>query len=168
MIKRLMHLNVITSDIEKSLHFYVDLLGGHILGNYKREIIINRTVKSSGAGIALGLGEKAEYKGWLIRFGYDKRATNIDIIEWVNPPSTGKPYDKINHIGIVRMAVEVDNIDEVYQDLRAKGVEFISPPQFMDLAPDRPVDGLIKFATCFDPDGIAVSLEQLSNLRSKV
>jgi len=160
MIKRLMHLNVISSDIEKSLHFYVDLLGGHILGNYDKEVIINRKVKSRGVGIALGLGETAEYKGWLIRFGYNKSATVVDIIQWTNPPSAGKPYEKLNNVGIVRMAFEVDDIDKMYQDLKAKGVKFISPPQNADLAPDRPVNGQIRFATCLDPDGVAVSLEQ--------
>ena len=160
MIKRLMHLNVICTDIEKSLHFYADLLGGHILGNYDRKTIINRKVESLGVGIGLGFGESAEYKGWLIRFGYEKSATVIDIIQWIKPPSTGKPYEKLNNVGIVRMALEVDDIDKTYNDLKAKGVEFLSPPQDIDLAPDRPVNGLIRFATCLDPDGIAVSLEQ--------
>jgi len=155
-----MHLNVICTDIEKSLHFYVDLLGGHILGNYSKDIIINRKVESRGVGIGLGLGESAEYKGWLIRFGYDKKATVVDIIQWTNPPSTGKPYEKLNNVGIVRMAFEVDDVDKMYNDLKAKGVKFISSPQDIDLAPDRPANGLIRFATCLDPDGVAVSLEQ--------
>ena len=160
MIKRIVHFNVVCSDIEKSLEFYCDLLGGHLLGNIDKETIINRKVESRGVGIALGFGETAEYKGWLIRFGYDKTATVIDLLQWTNPPSMGKPYEKLNHVGIARCALEVDNVDKIYHDLKSKGVEFISPPQEADLAPWAPGTGLIIFTTCYDPDGTAIEFVQ--------
>ena len=51
MIKRIVHFNVVCSDIEKSLEFYCDLLGGHLLGNREREIIINRKSETNLPGI---------------------------------------------------------------------------------------------------------------------
>ncbi|MFX1479941.1 MAG: VOC family protein [Promethearchaeota archaeon] len=160
MISRIVHFNVVCSDIEKSLEFYCDLLGGHLLGNREKEVIINRKTESRGVGIGLGLGETAEWKGWLIRFGYNKNATVIDLLQWTKPPSVGKPYEKLNNIGIVRMALEVDDVDKIYHDLKSKGVEFISPPQDVDLAPETPGQGLIRFTTCYDPDGTAIEFVQ--------
>ena len=152
MIKRIIHFNVVCSDIEKSLEFYVDLLGGHLLGNRDKAAIIKRKTESEGVGIALGLGDTAEYKGWVIRFGYDKNATVLDLLQWTKPPSTGKPYDKINNIGITRISLEVDDVDKVYNYLKSKGVA--------DLTPETPGKDLIKIATARDPDGIFVQLEE--------
>lgn len=56
------------------------------------------------------------------------------------------------------MALEVDDVDKMYHELKAKGVKFISPPQDADIAPDRPDNGLIRFVTCYDSDGLAVEL----------
>ena len=150
MINRIVHLNVVVSDIEKSRKFYCDLLGGHIVGGrmWKTE--------SKGVGIGLGLGETAEWKAYLIRFGYDKQATVIDLLQWTKPASTGKPYAKLNNVGIARMALAVDDVDKTYNELKAKGVEFISPPQDVDLAPEMPGRGLIRIVTCKDPDGTAI------------
>ena len=106
--------------------------------------------------IGLGLGETAEWKACLIRFGYDKKATVIDLLQWTKPASTGKPYEKLNNIGIPRMALGVDDVDKIYNDLKTKGVEFISPPQDVDLVPETPGVGLIRIATCKDPDGTAI------------
>jgi len=160
MIKRIIHFNVVCSDIEKSLEFYVDLLGGHLLGNIKKDVIIQRKVESEGVGIALGLGDTAEYKGWVIRYGYDKNATLLDLLQWTKPASTGTSYDTINNVGITRISLEVDDVDKVYNYLRSKGVEFISPPQVADLTPETPGKDLIKIATARDPDGIFVQLEE--------
>ena len=160
MIKRIIHFNVVCSDLEKSLEFYVDLLGGHLLGNIEKSAIIQRKTESEGVGIALGLGDTAEYKGWLIRWGYDKMATVLDLLQWTKPPSTGKPYDRINNVGITRISLEVDDVDKMYHELKAKGVEFISPPQVADLTPEDPGKNIIKIATAKDPDGIFVQLEE--------
>ena len=150
MINRIVHLNVVVSDIEKSRKFYCDLLGGHIVGGrmWKTE--------SKGVGIGLGLGETTEWKAYLIRFGYDKQATVIDLLQWIKPASTDKPYAKLNNVGIARMALAVDDVDKTYNELKAKGVEFISPPQDVDLAPEMPGRGLIRIVTCKDPDGTAI------------
>jgi len=160
MIKRIIHFNVVCSDLEKSLEFYVDKLGGHLLGNKSKESILKRKTKSEGVGIALGLGDIAEYKGWVIRWGYDKNATLLDLLQWTKPHSTGSPYDRINHVGITRISLEVDDVDNMYNELKSKGVEFISPPQIADLTPENPGRDLIKIATALDPDGIFVQLEE--------
>lgn len=167
MIKRIIHFNVVCSDIEKSLEFYVDFLGGHLLGNMEKATVIKRKVESEGVGTALGLGDTAEYKGWVIRYGYNKNATLLDLLQWTKPPSTGKPYDRINNVGITRISLEVDDVDKVYNYLKSKGVEFISHPQIADLTPETPGKDLIKIATALDPDGIFVQLEEFIRIKSQ-
>ena len=54
----------------------------------------------------------------------------------------------------------MDDVDKVYNYLKSKGVEFISPPQVADLTPETPGKDLIKIATALDPDGIFVQLEE--------
>ncbi len=149
-------MNVVVSDIERSLKFYCDLLGGHVVGGTKKETVIKRKTESRGVGIGLGLGETAEWKACLICFGYDKKATVIDLLQWTKPASTGRPYEKLNNIDIAWMALGVDDVDKTYNDLKTKGVEFISPPQDVDLVPETPGVGLIRIATCKDPDGTAI------------
>ena len=150
MITRIVHFNVVVTNLERSLKFYCDLLGGKVTGS-------SRAV-SEGAGIALGLGNSAEWDGRFIRFGDDKRATVIDLLQWINPPSEGRPYEHLNHVGIPRMALRVEHLDQMYNELRLKGVEFLSPPQLVQLTPEAPETGLIKIVVCKDPDGTAVEL----------
>lgn len=160
MINRIVHMNVVVTDIEKSLKFYCDPLGGHVVGGAEKESIIksiiNRKTESRGAGIALGLGETTEWKACLIRFSYNKEATVIDLLQWIKPASTGRPYEKLNNVGIAWMALAADDVGKTYDDLEAKGVAFISPTQEVDLSLETPGQGLIKIAVCKDPDGTAV------------
>ena len=51
MISRIIHMNVVVIDIEESLKFYCDLLGGHIVGGAEKEAVIRRKTESSGVGI---------------------------------------------------------------------------------------------------------------------
>ena len=154
MITGIVHINVVVSDLERSKKFYCDLLGGHIVGGRMWQ------AESKGVGIGLALGDTAEWKAYLIRFSRDKRGTVIDLLQWIKPPSTGKPYENLNNVGMPRMALGVDDVDKTYNELKGKGVEFISPPQDVDLAPDMPGQGLIRIATCFDPDGTAIEFVQ--------
>ena len=159
MIKSIIHFNVVVTDLERSLKFYRDLLGGQVTG-------VSRA-SGKGAAIALGLGETAEWDGCFVRFGDDERATLIDLLQWINPPSTGKPYDKLNNVGIPRMALRADDIDKMYDDLKSKGVEFLSAPQIVQLTPETPDTGLIKIVVCRDPDGTAVELVEFLKPQKK-
>jgi len=168
MINRIIHMNIVCSDLDKSLKFYRDVLGGHVVG--ERGIGERKGPGiSRSAETAVGMGftgtKTAEYRACLIRFGRGKLDTVIDLLQWIAPPSTGKPYDTMNNVGIVRIALEVEDIEKAYNDLKAKGVEFLSPPQRTELF-QSPAEGVtvkptpIKFAMFKDPDGTALELVQ--------
>jgi catechol 2,3-dioxygenase-like lactoylglutathione lyase family enzyme len=158
MIIRFVHVNIVVSDIDKSLKFYCDMLGGRAVGD-DRKAVAERGVDSTTVGIAMGFGGKPEWRATYIHFGEgaDFEAMQIDLLQWIKPASYGKPYGRMNHIGIPRIALAVDDVDKTYNDLKVKGVEFISPPQVIDLKRGR---GPGKIVACKDPDGTVIEFTQ--------
>jgi catechol 2,3-dioxygenase-like lactoylglutathione lyase family enzyme len=184
MITRIIHANVVCTDLRRSLKFYRDLLGGQVVGSKRRPVNESRpvtenkpvrekiTTSSLAVGKALGFGEEAEWYGCFMYFGDNERGALIDLLEWIRPASAGKPYSNLNHVGIPRLALAVDDIDKDYERLKAAGVEFIAPPQVVELLgpgvlPDETTGGrpianknILKIAVCKDPDGTALELIQ--------
>jgi lactoylglutathione lyase len=70
----------------------------------------------------------------------------------------GQPKDApkdptATYAGTCSIGFNVDNLDLVYEQLEAKGVQFVMPPT------ERPGEG-IKRAVAVDPDGLAISFGQ--------
>ena len=82
----------------------------------------------------------------------------IDLVQWVEPPSTGEPYPALDHVGINRLAFRVSDIDATTAALRAQGITFLSekPEAF----------GGIKTIVTTDPDG--VSFNSLNGCRVQI
>jgi glyoxylase I family protein len=80
-------------------------------------------------------------------------ATNkffIDLVEWLDPASSGEPYPALNHVGINRLAFRVTDIDATTAALKQRGIKFLSDePQY--IAQIRTI-----FTT--DPDGVFIQL----------
>jgi lactoylglutathione lyase len=56
--------------------------------------------------------------------------------------------------GTCSIGFNVEDVDKTYEELRAKGINFVMPPT------QREGEG-IKLAVCVDPDGLPVSFAQL-------
>ena len=56
--------------------------------------------------------------------------------------------------GTCSIGFNVENVEQTYRDLQARGVEFIMPPTA------REGEG-IKLTACLDPDGLPISFAQL-------
>ncbi|MDO8674037.1 MAG: VOC family protein [Dehalococcoidia bacterium] len=151
MIKRMIHANIVVSDLERSLRFYRDILGAKVLFELDAE------TPDPALGTALGFTGAASYHGYLLGIGKGREATLIDLIQWLRPPGEGAPYDRMNHLGIARLALEVDDVDRAYDDLKAKGAKFISAPVDLHL----PTVGGTRIAALKDPDGIILELVQI-------
>lgn len=142
MIKAIRHFGIVVSDIEKSLHFYRDLLGLQIQkdmlekGDFIDKIsglknVCVRTIKmSAGDG---NLIELLWYQSHL-----KERRENNDIC----------------NIGASHPAFTVENLDQEYNRLKSFGVKFNCPPQ---VSPD----GKAKVTFCQDPDGVLVELVEI-------
>ena len=65
---------------------------------------------------------------------------------------TGGSADK--DAGTCSIGFNVDDVDKTYEELKAKGINFVMPPT------QREGEG-IKLAVCVDPDGLPVSFAQM-------
>jgi len=68
------------------------------------------------------------------------------------------PHAALNHIGIARIAIETDNLDEDVHILKKQGVQFYSDP----ITPSGPF-GFLRYVAFEDPDGTVIELVQYNN-----
>jgi catechol 2,3-dioxygenase-like lactoylglutathione lyase family enzyme len=144
MIQGIFHVNVNVTNFERSLEFY-KMLGFKVALDLKEG---GNEQLSTGLRIPGGIGRAA-----LLIVGDDPRATRIDLIEWKNPKTEGRPYPNLYHAGVGRIALRTNNLPKVYAELKAKGVEFFSEPQTFE----NP-GGRTSFVCCTDPDGTVIEL----------
>lgn len=152
-IKKIDHIAVMVSDIDKSLHFYRDLLGLEIV--------------SPEEHIAGAVAEMVDVPGVHMREyrlrasggvqGYDRNedeiALTFDIIQWLTPESP-KGRNEIHHVPSAHICFGVDNLPEIYERLKAEGVEFVSPPvKFSG-------EGEWHVLFFYDPDGNLLELNE--------
>ena len=135
------HIAVSVSDMEKSLKFYRDLLG--------LEVMMDMELDGAPAIEAIFGIESIKMRYVL----FDGKGAKLNLLEFKNPTGDNiaekmRPYDH----GIHHIAFCVDDIETAYQELRAKGVEFISPPQDTGVARANAIRG---------PDGVVIELFEL-------
>src|SRR5215469_12102532 len=153
MLQRILHANIVVQDLDRTLRFYRDLLGF--------KVVIADTAGMTDdpkLAVALGVKERVKMRWALIRLGDDDDAPFLDVEQWLVPEAVSGSYPSCNHIGICRIALQVTDIDKTYNDLKAKGVRFLSPPQTLSI-PD--IDSF-KLCCLRDPDGIVLELVQAS------
>lgn len=155
-IERIFHINVVCRDLERSLRFYVDILGMHV---------VDGPFDAEGPALA-GIGHGAQSWGIapdavkirfaFLRFGDDAAETILDLLEFVEPRSYGAPHPNLQMIGIARIALKVIDVQSTYEAMLAKGVKFISPPVPITLG-DNLLHG-IAYCCFYDPDGTILEL----------
>ena len=74
----------------------------------------------------------------------------IDLVQWLDPASTGETYPAANHIGINHIAFRVASIEATTATLRERGIIFLTEePQSI---------GPVRTILATDPDGVFVQL----------
>ena len=141
MINGISHVAIVVGDFEKSLSFYRDLLG------FSRVRFRDRP---DGMKIA-----------FLARPGHDVRGQyEIELLSYPSPAVLPEEAKLPNTVGMRHVALLVDNIDEVYANLRDKGVEFAREPWM-------PAPDLAKLCSMTDPNGISIELVQFGTGESQ-
>jgi glyoxylase I family protein len=138
------HINIVVADLEKSLAFYVGLLG--MRETFRCEL--------SGAWIesVVGLREATAKCAFVQPVGGGCR---IELLEYLLPEGASLSQNSLaNTSGLRHFAIEVEDLDTVYQTLSDAGVAFLSPPVTV---PFRLIDSIQK-RLCYshDPDGVIV------------
>jgi len=143
-VKAIRHTGIVVSDLERALHFYVELLGLKVM----------KRMDESGEYIGNISGSKN-----VMVTTVKMAAEDGNLIELLYYHShTQKParVREICETGISHIAFTVENVDAEYERLSKAGVQFNSLPQ-------RSPDGYAKVTFCRDPDGTLIELVEMLN-----
>lgn len=121
------HIAVMVSDLEKSLVFYRDVLGFEVLSPEEH---IGGPV---GEMVKVPDVHMREYR--LIPpggvNGYERGAGDgqitLDLIQWLTPESPQQRLP-IHHVPSAHICFGIEDLPSYYEELKEKGVEFVSPP----------------------------------------
>jgi catechol 2,3-dioxygenase-like lactoylglutathione lyase family enzyme len=155
--ERLSHQNANCRDLRKSFPFYQRVVG---LDHNIRPFSPEPFPQTAGSlGTAIRNPDGTLYDGLVDFdapfFSYRADARNpIDLLQWEIPGVFGRPYPKPNHLGIIRLAFEVDDIDVAYHDLKKVWRRVAGPPEEWDMGDF----GTRKVVIFEDPDGIMLEL----------
>ena len=139
-MKAVRHFGIVVQDMEKSLHFYRDLLG----------LRIKRDMQEEGEFIDTILGLQ-KVKVHTVKMVSDNGDTLVELLEYASHKGEKRENYEIFDLGASHVAFTVENIDQEYRRLRREGISFTCEPQ---VSPD----GKAKVTFCFDPDGVPVEL----------
>ena len=147
--KGVSHIAVGVRNMDKSLAFYRDLLGFQVVRDEIQET----------KGTVLPAVYKEPHDQRRVATLYWKRGKDeafLVLSEHSDKPVSGEPI-KLDQIGVHHFAFWVEDLPKVYEELKAKGAEFVVPPTKAKTA-----DGIFNSAFLCDPDGILVQLDELT------
>ncbi len=142
-IKDVHHVSLTVGDMDRSLTFYTEILGAHVLS----DVVIQESDSHSVTRIP-----DAQ-----LRFVFlSVRGSLIELIQYLSP--IGEPLKtRTCDTGSAHIAFVVENIDSAYHDLRLKGVKFKSEP----IITGTDSGTIVKCVYFLDPDEITLELVQL-------
>ena len=137
------HTGLVVRDINRSLHFYRDVLGLKVWKHAFEEGAYIDTV----VGIA---GTKLE---WIKLKAADN--TLLELIHYHTPGTEQSAVINMpsNHLGCSHVAFTVDDLEQVYTALMHNNGHCVNAPV---VSPD----GKVKVMYCHDPDGIILELAE--------
>jgi glyoxylase I family protein len=142
---RVAFLVVNCSDLERSVRFYTEIVGLSARARIG-------PVRTPGAG--LRLDGPVEWKGAVLDDGQPS-GFHLLAVETLSHRPPESPYPEANHLGIFRLALTTEHLDDDYQELQDRGVRCWSPPLGLAMGPGLPDLRALLFA---DPDGSTLEL----------
>lgn len=102
----------------------------------------------------LGLQLKFESEWWT---EFQTQTTTLALHGGGQPQERAKNYDpKTTYAGTCSIGFNVTNLNQVYEQLKSKGVNFIMPPKVQE-------EEGIKLTVCTDPDGLPIAIAETIN-----
>ncbi len=157
------HCNLNVRNLERSYRFYHDTLGLDPTAYLAPAI---QPAANGSLGDALRNPDGSEFNEGHMRFAAtlmgvrsDSRSP-IDVLEWAVPKPYGAPYPCANHLGIIRVGLEVDDIVAARQRLLLTGHSPVGPVETWDMGEF----GTRKVVIFEDPDGIMLELIEQQTL----
>ena len=140
----LFHFTLSVSSLERSIEFYTTV--GFRLLRFNGDVIWPDYVADN-----FGL-ERAQGRGALLGIGDGPLETRLDLIEWLEPKAVFPDTPRERTVPRI-IAIRVENVRAAYEDLRGRGIGFITPPRGPDEA-----TGIEAVVCCRDPDDTIVEL----------
>jgi catechol 2,3-dioxygenase-like lactoylglutathione lyase family enzyme len=126
LVKRVMHVCITVPDLDEALMFYRDVLGF-------TSVFETRTDEADGPLLGFEQDEIGLYAHHILTVGANPEdATQINLVEFTNPPTSviDGPYSEMNHVGITRLALLVESVDEAFERIRQyPGVQIVCAPK---------------------------------------
>ena len=144
---RVDHVNIVVADMERSLAFYVGLLGMRV--TFEADLEGKWIEAVSGLPHVSARCVFCQPPGGGARF---------ELLQYRTPPGVALADESVaNTLGLRHVALEVDDLDGLRARLTAAGVSFVSGP----VAVPFPIAGVRK-RLCYarDPDGALVELAE--------
>ena len=137
------HTGFVVADMERSLEFYRDVLELRV----QREMVMDGEVVSQMTGF-----DNARVH--IAYLGNDMRHA-VELVQFLEPVVTPWERPPRNRVGTAHLGLIVDDVDAFYENLSAKGMEFVSPPA---LRPGAEYPWARKVCFVYDPDGNMLEL----------
>lgn len=139
------HTKISVSNMDRSLHFYCDVLGFELIYDvFRDDPPAYRTIMGY---------DKVQVRIAMLR-DKDERSM-IGLMQFVEPAPTGSP-PPLNNVGFVTLAVEVGDMAAMIERIGREQIRTISPP--VDI--ERDGRCVARAMYVFDPDGLQVELYQ--------
>ncbi|MGI6118809.1 MAG: VOC family protein [Bilifractor sp.] len=144
------HAGFTVMDMDRTLHFYCDLLGGKVLTqNVEENDQLARQVMGEMAKDSHG-----KLKVTMVELG----GLQIEFHQYLIPKTEVAFHGDPSRAGSAHIAVNVDNIEEMYEKLKSEGVKFHTGVN--DCVRDGEV--VWKWVYARDPDNICCEIVQLN------
>jgi catechol 2,3-dioxygenase-like lactoylglutathione lyase family enzyme len=145
----LFHFNVVCSDFDASYDFYTNAVGMSPLTSSRAGTAVGESAERArtagsrpgesrgkpgdGPRIAdlLGFEGTGEWRGAFLYFGSSRAGAYMDLLEWKDP--LPKVKRSARQIGLARVCIRVDDLDEQVERLARHGVPTLSEPQQVTL-----------------------------------
>lgn len=148
MVTHVDHINLVVADLERSVHFYTELLGleerrrAHLTGDWIEQIV----------GLS---GVEAEVVYVQPRGG----GPRLELLQYVSPEGESLPANRLPQTqGLRHIAFQVRDIQGMYERLSAAGVTFVGPPTAVPGHVVKHDDGRKWLCYFHDPDGVLLEL----------
>jgi len=150
MIQSIDHLNIVVSDLERSVKFYTELLGFekintvHLEGDWIDSIVGLKGVDADVAFIVAPAGEP-----------------KIELLCYKSPIGDSLPANSLaNTIGLRHIALRVDDIQATSKKLKDAGVKLLSEP--IAVPTSVVAQNPVRKTLCYfhDPDGVLLEIAE--------
>lgn len=155
---QMFHINVNCADLDRSVAFY-KALGFRVINDFSMDEPADGHDQTIGERVPnlaeiLGVDPGARMRAAFLRLGDDPRATILDLIEWIEPRTGGRPA-QITQTGMARLCFRVKDCDGAHAAAVAAGAECFTKPMMIAMGGSRQ-----KVFCCYDPDGAILEFQE--------